>query len=161
MNDFKEKFHKGISTFQKELKEGKEKIQTSQEVMSLKLKLSEYEDERLNLIYSLGELAYKKMRENELKDTELENTVADITNVDKSIYSILKVIDEKTKSEKSVIICDCGEKLSHQDKFCKGCGMKLDSKEENETIEMISCSKCEEKIVSDSNFCGCCGAKIS
>ena len=59
------------------------------------------------------------------------------------------------KSFKSDAFCsECGHSHSELDKFCPGCGKKLD--EDN----TITCPKCKRTNAQNSNFCGGCGVKL-
>lgn len=147
------------SKIQKGIQEGKSKIQTSQEIMSLKDKVRENQEKRTSLILPLGELTYEKVRNNQLKD-EIFNPIAEeILKLDKNIFNLLKTIEEKTKEER-YLTCECGNILSTEDKFCKNCGKKVESITSEDDGERILCSRCGTEIPVTSKYCSCCGIKI-
>lgn len=74
---------------------------------------------------------------------------------------VCKILGWETKGSKSgksfqsdSFCSECGHSHSELDKFCPGCGKKLD--EDN----TITCPKCKRTNAQNSNFCGGCGAKL-
>ena len=159
MPNIQEKFHRGLSSVQRGIQEGKEKIQTSQEIISLKLNVSKEESKRAKLITSIGEIAYLKIRKGEIDSTEFNHLLEELKEVDKYIYNTLKIIEEKTKQDERAI-CECGNELGATDKFCIECGKQVGVEEKEEDIDYMMCSNCEESIPSTSNFCSCCGHNL-
>lgn len=123
MSDIQDKFQKGLSSFQHGLKKGKDKVVTSQKIMSLKFKISELEKEKENLFTSLGITTYRKMSGEEVQYEDLEKLAENIKEIDCEIDDLQKQIEEKSQSIKST--CECGAEISSQDKFCKNCGKPI------------------------------------
>jgi len=164
MEDFSEKLQQGLSSVQKGVQkgfeDGKTKIQTSQEIMSLKGIVSENEARRSEIIFSLGEIYYQKIRESKETNEELDPLISELMELDSKIYSALKDIEEKTKAEKRQI-CECGNPLSEDDKFCKNCGKKVETlKEQDINLGMI-CNNCQAEIPESSKYCNSCGIQLS
>ncbi|MBU5292914.1 zinc ribbon domain-containing protein [Anaerosalibacter bizertensis] len=157
MANIRYKFQKGIKKIQDGFSTEKTKFQTSQEILSLEERVSKNEEERLELIISLGEKYYMEYREDKVKNEEISNIGLKIAELDKKIYHDLKTIEEKTKTQD--LICECGTPLTSKDKFCKNCGKKVEL-QEKENIESIECPNCEEEIPLDSSYCICCGIKL-
>lgn len=160
MENLQSKFQKGLSSVQKGLEEGKNKFQTSQEVINLRNQVEENQEIRTSLILSLGELAYEKIRNNELKDETVDSIGEKILELDKNIFDLLKIIEEKTKEDSSYV-CECGTSLTLEDKFCKSCGKKVEIPTTNVDEEKIICNRCKSQISISSKYCNCCGMKLS
>lgn len=160
MENLQGQFQKGLSSVQKGLKEGKDKIQATQELMSLKLKVSEKEAQRSKLIGDIGEIAYMKIRKGDIDSADFNQIIEQLKEADKYIYNNLKVIEEKTKVQNQGTMCECGTSISSSDKFCVSCGKKVETVTAEILVENITCTNCEENIQSNSSFCNCCGHKI-
>ncbi|WP_041701845.1 zinc ribbon domain-containing protein [Gottschalkia acidurici] len=160
MENLQGTFQKGLSSVQKGLQEGKEKFQNSQEIISLKMKISEKESRRAKLVSLVGEIAYMKIRKGEIDSTDFSGLLDEIKEVDKYIYNNLKIIEEKIRDKTNTTACKCGNMLMNSDKFCGACGASVEVKNEEDIIDYISCSKCEEVIPASSEFCSCCGYSI-
>ncbi len=123
MANFQDKFQKGLTSIQDGFKKGKDKVVTSQEIMSLKLKISELEKEEKNLFESLGIATYNTFYtflDTPLENEELNKLVEEITELKEKINELQSQIDQKNKTNE--LRCECGTELSSTDKFCKNCG---------------------------------------
>ena len=160
MENFQSKIQKGLNTVQKGIEGGKNKFQTSQEIIALKDMVEENEEKRTNLILSLGELTYGKIRNNKINDDEVNSLAEDILELDKEIFNLLKIIDEKNIEEHS-LICECGNLLTPSDRFCKNCGKKVEQISAKDDEEKTICHRCESEILASSKYCNCCGIKIN
>lgn len=160
MSDIQSKFHKGIKSIQRGYEESKEKFQTTQEIINIKDRVSQKEEQRMKLIVSLGEKYYFLYRNGLVEDSEVQKIGAEIQELDKSIFSDLKLIEEKSGNKTQYRKCECGAPLTPEDKFCRSCGKEVEIQEE-ESTEMIICTNCEAEIPANSKYCNCCGKKLS
>ena len=119
--------------------------------------INEAELKRKELLIEIAILIYEKIRKGEITHLELCEVYKPITEFDFTIYSNKKKIQEMT-SPVTGCTCKCGAKLSVDDKFCNGCGKKIEV--EIEEIECMNCSNCEMEIPNDSRFCPACGYKL-
>ena len=119
--------------------------------------INEAESKRKELLLEIAILVYEKIRKGEIVDLELCEACKPITGLDYTIYSNKKKIQEMT-SPITGCTCKCGAKLSVDDKFCNGCGKKIEV--EIEEIECMNCYNCKMEIPNDSRFCPACGYKL-
>lgn len=160
MDNLGSKFQKGFSNVQKGIEDGKNKIQTSQEVLALKEEVRVFEEKRSSIIIDLGELTYKRIRENQIKEEALNNIALEILGLDKEIFSLLQIIEEKSKKEKD-LQCECGSELTASDRFCKECGKKVELAVKKQSLHMVICERCQTENTAENNYCNCCGLKIN
>lgn len=149
MEDIKSKIFKGASDV-------KEKFETSQELNEFKLKLKELQKKRTNYILELGEAAYSSLRKGE--EIKLP-FVEEIQELDKKIFDLLNVIEEKRGLEEGRV-CECGNPLTPEDKFCKECGKKVEEVKRVDADDMIECPTCHTLNLNTNNFCNSCGSKL-
>lgn len=159
MDNFGAKVQKGLSNVQKGIEEGKNKIQTSQELLGLKEEVAQVEEKRSSFIFDLGELTYKKIRDGEIEGEDLNSIGIEVSSLDKEIFNLLKIIEEKTRKQEN-LVCECGAGLTVNDKFCKECGSKVEALISSDDKDMIICQHCESKNITSNNYCNCCGIKI-
>ena len=119
--------------------------------------INEAESKRKELLLEIAILVYERIRKGEIADLELCEACNAITGLDYTIYSNKKKIQEMT-SPVTGCTCKCGAKLSVDDKFCNGCGNKIEV--EIEEIEYMDCYNCGMEIPNDSRFCPACGYKL-
>lgn len=156
MDKIQSKLFKGANTVQEGLKKGKEKFETSQELNELKGELRILQQKRTNHMLGLGEDAYGKHRQGQ--DITLQ-FVDEIKMLDKSIFDILKIIQEKTNTQDERF-CECGNTVTLNDKFCKECGKKTEVIKEVDINDMVECHICSTYNLKNNNYCNCCGSKL-
>lgn len=160
MDNFQSKIQKGLNNVQKGIEEGKNKFQTSQEIVSLRDELGQFEEKRTSFILELGELAYGQVRNNQI-DQELVDSIGnEILGLDKDIFNLLRTIEEKSVKENDSN-CECGAVLTPTDKFCKECGKRVELFSTNSDGETIICKRCDMGNLASNKFCNCCGIKIN
>ncbi|MGK7376377.1 zinc ribbon domain-containing protein [Planococcus sp. 1R117A] len=157
MSEFQNKVGGGLNMIQGSLQQGKQKLQTAQEISQIEQTLSSLRQKRHELIVSLGNKVHKKVRLYELKDIDFSGISADIEALDKKIYHQAKVAaDLKATNENMYICTSCNSEVMPSDRFCGSCGTPVIIPE---TIEEIlkTCKQCEEDIPNSASFCPCCG----
>lgn len=157
MSNFEETIGSGLSKIQDGLDKGKNKVGLMKEISRLNKIIEDANVKKTEVLIELGISAYKKIREELIVDSELVEKSQSIMGFDYIIYNNKRKI-ENLKIENEGFKCSCGNTLNYQDKFCGGCGKKVEIKSED--IECITCINCEAEIVSGSTFCPCCGLKI-
>lgn len=150
MEDIKSKFFKGASDV-------KEKFETSQELNELKREIRELEKKRTNYILELGEAAYSNFRKG--GDLELP-FVGEIQLLDKKIFDLSQKLARTRKLEEG-ILCECGNPLTSEDKFCKKCGKKVESLGQIDPDSLLECRTCKALNEKTNNFCKSCGYKLN
>jgi hypothetical protein len=129
MSDFQSKIQKSLlglqKGVQKSFQEGKEKIQQTQEIISLKNEISKIEDNRDELYLALGKSAFEKIVNEEMEDELLEGVVDQINYFNEKITELKSILSEKTGKEETTT-CECGAEVTIDSKFCPNCGKKLD-----------------------------------
>ena len=149
MEDMKTKIFKSAGSL-------REKFETSQELNELREEVKELQKKRTNYILELGETAYSNLRRGE----EIELLFVDrIKELDKKIFDLLNVIEEKRIAEEGKL-CECGNVLTAEDKFCKKCGKKLETINQTDPSELIECPNCKTFNVKSNNYCNSCGFKL-
>lgn len=149
MEDMKSKIFKGASSV-------KEKFESSQELNELKLEVRELEKKRTNYILELGEAAYANFRRGE----EIELLFGDrIRELDKRMFGLLNIIEQKRRLEAGQV-CECGNALTPEDKFCKECGKKVEVFSQLDPNEMIECSTCKTLNPETNKYCNSCGYRL-
>lgn len=124
------------------------------EIVFLK-NIEEAEIKKANLLLDMGIMTYEKIRREEILDDSFDDISNKILEIDKIIYSnkiMIKNIENRSKE----FVCECGNKLNIENKFCGSCGKKI-AKEE---INLIECERCNQLNEEDSSYCGCCGVKL-
>jgi hypothetical protein len=161
MSDLQTKFGDGITKIQGSLQQGKQKLQTVQEISQLKKTGAEASAKRLELIVALGEGAYELIRRGELNNSGLTEDAQKIKELDATIYQVNKTVSEMNRKNEDNRTCECGAPLNANAKFCGGCGKKNEVQEASALdTYTLQCLSCGEMNPSGSAFCGCCGSKI-
>lgn len=113
-------------------------------------------EERLNLIYKMGESVHKQALHNAFQHEGIHKISQDILQKDKEIYQLAQ---EMTKQINSQGNCSkCQQPISNDIKFCGNCGT-LNPLFEDQQSAKASCSSCGEKIPAGLEYCPCCGVK--
>ena len=157
MSNVEDKIGRGLSKFQDGLDKSKSKVETMKEVSKLNKTIDNANSKKAEALLELGIDVYKKIRECIIKDEELVQKCNSIVGFDYIIYDSKKKIEE-LKNLTEGFACSCGHSLTYEDKFCGGCGKKVEIPIDD--IEYIICNSCDMNISSDVNFCPCCGVRI-
>ncbi|MEH6942734.1 double zinc ribbon domain-containing protein [Bacillus sp. JJ722] len=161
MSDLQSKLGGGINRIQDSLQQGKQKLQTAQEVSQLNKLLQGKLDERGLAIFKLGEEVYKKIRKQEFQDQELAAITEQLERYDHEIYSIQAKLSELSNNNGDGQVCpSCQVTINHTDKFCGGCGAPVNNKTTDKETDTVPCQKCEVSVPTTASYCGCCGSKM-
>lgn len=159
-NQLPSKLGEGLSKIQGGFEQGKQKLQVVQEVTKLKRSVNELSVEKSKVLISLGQLTYYKLRNGELVDKELQELSTSIMNLDRESYQISKKITELSTSNSDQLICNhCGTANGLNDKFCGGCGKKVELKMEIDISTASDCMACGQLVPDEANYCPCCGMR--
>ncbi len=158
MSDLQTKIGGGISKIQDGLQQGKNKLQTAQEVSQLRKTASDAATNRAKIIKQLGEMAYRLVRKGEVQHTELNEQAERVIQYDLELYHANRELEIQLRKESSGQTCECGAAISEEDTFCGSCGNKVQVPE-TPSLPTIPCAKCQEDIPEGAQFCGCCGTK--
>lgn len=160
MSDLQTKLGGGINKIQDSLLQGKQKLQTVQEMSQYKKEIQDLSDSRCSLILKLGEMAYRKIRTGELVDSELRDNFLDISELDQKIFKSQNALEILSEKSETCTCSFCGAVIENGDKFCGSCGQKQEEKNMlSNQNELSACPSCEEQIPVSSNFCPCCGCR--
>ncbi|MCM3568997.1 zinc ribbon domain-containing protein [Neobacillus mesonae] len=162
MSDLQTKLGGGLNKIQDSFQQGKQKLQTVQEMSQFKKEIQDISESRSSLILRLGEEAYRKIRTGELQDSKLREFTADIAKLDSQIYQAQKALDSLNQKGATKTCSNCGGTIDREDKFCGFCGQKQETPaSSNDQTELISCPACEEQIPANGSFCPCCGSRLA
>jgi hypothetical protein len=153
MNDIYEKIGSGINKIQGT-------IQSSQSMSQYKKVIQEAVVNRTDIIVQLGEEVYKKLRAREIESENRGSKVAELIDLDRKIYQSQQAIVNLSASEANHLCPSCGVHIAEGDKFCGGCGIKIELKQTAAASALKKCSVCEEMIQETASFCNCCGTKL-
>lgn len=156
MRNLENKLGMGLSKIQEGLDKSKNKVEEIREVSKVNKTMEEVYDKKAEALLELGINVYKKVREGTLNDKEIVEKCKNIIGFDYVIYDCKNKIEELTKAEEG-ILCECGKTVGYEDKFCGGCGSKVEFIAEN--LDYITCKYCDMKIEDKVNYCPCCGIK--
>ncbi|CEI73353.1 zinc ribbon domain-containing protein [Romboutsia hominis] len=157
MNNVQDKIDSGMSRIQDSIDQNKNKIDEKMTISKYNKIIDEVENKRRILLEEIGILVYEKIRQGEITNLEIREACKPLIGFDYTIYDNKKKIQE-INNKKNGLTCDCGARISLEDKFCGGCGTKVEIPDDN--TEYIECSSCETIVPENSNFCPCCGYKI-
>ncbi|MBH9968185.1 double zinc ribbon domain-containing protein [[Bacillus] enclensis] len=158
MSEFQTKIGGGLNKLQGSLQQGKQKLQTAQETSQYRKVVSDEAQKRVQLIIDLGELAYLKVRSNQLDDDEMRKSVEAIVSHDKEVFKAKKMISLLTARSANSETCSCGSPITSDMKYCGSCGQKVEIMPESSEAER-ECGYCEQMIPVSAQFCTCCGRK--
>ncbi|MGA9288414.1 MAG: zinc ribbon domain-containing protein [Anaerobacillus sp.] len=158
MSDLQTKIGGGLSRIQDGLQQGKNKLQTAQEVSQLRKTASDAATNREKIIKQLGELAYRLVRKGDVQHTELNEQAERVIQYDIELYHANRDLEIQLRKESNGQTCECGATVSEEDTFCGSCGNKVDV-HESPSVATNTCIKCQESIPEVAQFCGCCGTK--
>lgn len=159
-NHLPSKLGEGLSKIQGGFEQGKQKLQVVQEITKLKRSINELSVEKSKVLLRLGQLTYYKLRSGELADTELQELSSSIMALDRESYQISKKITELSNSNPDQLICNhCGTSNGLNDKFCGGCGKKIEIKMDIDQTTASDCMACGQLVPDEANYCPCCGIR--
>ncbi|MEH7083023.1 zinc ribbon domain-containing protein [Neobacillus drentensis] len=162
MSDLQTKLGGGLNLLQDSLQQGKQKLQTVQEVSQFKKLIQEHAEKRAELLLHLGEVAYQKIRTGKLESPELGQFFLKIAELDQRIFQAQKALEQLNKKEHAWGCSNCGSQITANDKFCGSCGQRQEQLASGiESMETIVCSTCEEQVPSQASFCACCGSRLA
>lgn len=161
MSDLQTKLGSGLNVLQDSLQQGKQKLQTAQEISQYKKLINDHSEARADLVLKLGEDAYRKIRSGELQDQKLREYFLEIAEIDRRIFNAQKTLEQLNQKSTAGTCSNCGNPITPEDKFCGSCGQKQELPAElNKQVNMGTCPTCEEQIPADANFCACCGSRL-
>lgn len=161
MSDLQTKLGGGLNKLQDSLQQGKQKLQTAQEISQYKKEIQELLESRCDLILKLGEDTYRKIRANEIQDQQLREYLLDIAQLDVKVFKAEKALDLLIQKNASSTCSSCGTTLNGDDKFCGSCGQKQEERTALTNLaQMVICPTCEEQTPTDATFCSCCGSRL-
>ncbi len=153
MADIYEKIGSGINKIQGNL-------QSSQSISQYKKVIQEASLKRTEILIQLGEEVYKKFRVKEIESEELKTQVSSLIELDQKIYQSQLAIAELYAQSKEHSCPQCDAPITEGDRFCGGCGSKVELQVPKSDSATKICSTCQEKIPETAQFCSCCGVKI-
>lgn len=167
-----------MSGFFDKLKQGAQeagkKAQVTVEVNRLKMQISSLQKEIARLYALIGETVHQEIDQGATAEdfTLPESCLAWSRDVVAKQQEIAQ-IEERIHELRDEIICSsCQQVNSRENKFCSGCGAKLEiSAEQGETImieegaegvidTVAACPACEHPLIPGKKFCGHCGHAI-
>ncbi|MBK3495016.1 zinc ribbon domain-containing protein [Viridibacillus sp. YIM B01967] len=132
-------------------------VLTQQEMKDLSNSLQQKKSQRATQIIHMGEEAYRLLRFQQLKSTELEKLASQILETDKTIYETNKKL-YRAKMNSSECP-SCHSSLSQDAKFCGSCGQPNPHYKIDE-VEEVECTYCHAYIEKGTQYCPCCGSQI-
>ncbi|WP_417898812.1 zinc ribbon domain-containing protein [Bacillus haimaensis] len=158
-NDLQSKLGEGLSKVQGGIEQGKQKLQIAQEIGRLKKSIAENSQKKSKILLEAGQVTYRKLRAGQIQDADLAQISEAIIGLDKQMYVATRQIAELSKTTQNGVVCSCGTMNGMNDKFCGGCGAKMEQPAEIDLSTASSCSQCEEIVPVGANFCPCCGSR--
>lgn len=148
-----------VTKLQGGIEQGKIRLQSAQEMGKLKKEIQELLQKKEELLVELGQLVYLQLRSNELKEEILFQTVEPIKKIDISLYNAKKQLEELKQSQEDGITCNCGARLTVEDKFCGNCGTPNPMLNRPKEVDLVECQSCGQDTPKDATFCPVCGTK--
>ncbi len=160
MSDLQTRLGGGLNKIQDSLQQGKQKLQTAQEISQYKKEIQELSESRSDLLLKLGEDAYRKIRTGELQDNQLREYFLTIAELDRKIFRFQNALEDLSQKTATQTCSQCGAVIENGDKFCGSCGSPQEDKTvQSDPSQMAVCPACEEQIPATANFCPCCGSR--
>ena len=158
MENLQNRLGNGINSIQNNFEKGKEKVEVVKEKSRLSKIIEDAQDKKVQLLAEIGLVMYQKIREGSIVEHELDDIYESIKGFDYIIYDSKKKI---TNLENMQIQnkCSCGSEIEGTNKFCRGCGKKVEVYIEK--LDLCKCNNCESDIEYGSKFCPCCGRIVS
>ncbi|RFU61117.1 zinc ribbon domain-containing protein [Peribacillus glennii] len=161
MSDLQTKLGGGLNILQDSLQQGKQKLQTAQEISQLKRKLQDASEQRSAQLLKLAEETYKMVRQGSIQEEAIVQQAQPILSLDVQIYQINQALEEINQQNANGQSCSsCGSSVTDQDKFCGSCGSPV-LRQAAAAIEYDGkCGTCHAGMPVNAEFCGCCGVKV-
>lgn len=148
----------GLSKLQDGIDKSKSKVDLIKEVSKINKTIEDISSKKADLLLEIGLMCYQKVREGNLYDNEIDEKCKGIIGFDYLIYENERKIEEINNLDKE-FLCDCGNNITPEDKFCGECGKRVEV--EIEEDKYFTCNNCEMDILYQAKFCPCCGIKIN
>ncbi|UCZ52729.1 zinc ribbon domain-containing protein [Bacillus shivajii] len=159
MSDLQSKMGEGLSKLQGGIEQGKQKLQTAQQIHKLKQEQQKITNEKADLLLQLGEEVYRNIRRGDNEKTPYENQVNSIVERDHSLYQLGLQVEE-LQAQQEEHRCECGSAVQETDKFCGSCGKEVQQPSAENDEEQKVCPTCETENNGSHAFCVCCGMKF-
>ncbi|ANS73972.1 hypothetical protein AWM70_04800 [Paenibacillus yonginensis] len=161
MNNFQNLLGEGLSKLQGGIENGKQKLQTVQEINALNKSANDLVKTKSKILSELGQLAYFKIRAGQISDSEMLELIQNLAQIDQKIYTSLKQLTElKALKQQNNTCGNCGNITDSTDKYCGTCGSKMDIQDEvHNSVDRV-CNNCGEFIPLNAKYCPCCGIKV-
>ena len=157
MSNVEDKIGRGISKVQDTFNKGKDKVESIKEISRLNKIIEDANDKKTEVLLSIGIDTYSKVRAGLINDVDLLKKCEGIVGFDYIIYNNKKKIEEYETLNEG-FVCSCGHHLTPEDKFCGGCGQKVEMIIEEPNLKF--CKNCDANISAIAKFCPCCGVKL-
>lgn len=162
VSDLQSKLGGGLNLLQDSLQQGKQKLQTVQEVSQLKRLIQEHAEKRADLLLKLGEQTYQQIRTGQLEVPELSEFQLKIAEQDQRIFQAQKALEQLNKKASTSACANCGTALNENDKFCGSCGQRQEQAASSmDSIETVVCPTCQEHTPTQAAYCACCGSRLA
>lgn len=161
-NNFQNIIGEGLSKLQGGIEQGKQKLQTAQEINELNKQTNDLNQQKSKILLDLGQLAYYKIRTGQISDIEMSELTKDVFQFDQQIYRSLRQLSEFKSSKQQGTICgNCGNSTDGIDKYCGSCGSKVEIQQEIVIQGDVECMSCGELAPLHANHCPCCGMRMN
>ncbi|MEG0577892.1 MAG: zinc ribbon domain-containing protein [Romboutsia sp.] len=157
MSNIEDTIGRGLSKVQDSFDKSKGKVEMMKEVSRLNKIIEEVNYKKAEVLLAIGMDIHRKVRAGLINDECLIEKCESIVGFDYIVYDSKKKIAE-LKSLSEGFKCSCGQHLNHEDKFCGGCGKKVEIVTEETNLKV--CKNCDASINDNANFCPCCGIQI-
>lgn len=142
-----------MNNIKRKMNKSKEKFENIKEKNKFNNSIEKAQKEKLEIFVNAGIYLYDLVRKDEIVRSDLGSLFDGIIELDKSIYQFSTEI-EKLGNQKSQI-CECGNLINLDSKFCSQCGKSVDV-----DISGLKCEFCLNNIDIGDKFCTCCGKKV-
>ncbi|MEG2789920.1 MAG: zinc ribbon domain-containing protein [Romboutsia sp.] len=142
-----------MDNIKSKMNKSKEKFENIKEKNKFNNSIEKAQKEKLEVFANAGIYLYELVRKDEIVRSDLVSLFDGIIELDKSIYQFSTEI-EKLGNQKSQI-CECGNLINLDSKFCSQCGKSVDV-----DISGLKCEFCLNNIDIGDKFCTCCGKKV-
>lgn len=160
MNDLQSKLGGGLNKIQDSLQQGKQKLQTVQEISQQKKIIQDASSKRALLLIQAGEEVYRKVRNGDIQNEELKERFNLLIELDQRIYGAQQMITSLNQANSDSMSCTgCGSAVTANDKFCGSCGTQVVIPN-SEELDTKVCHTCDQSVPANTQFCNCCGTKF-
>lgn len=119
---------------------------------ALKKELEDKRNEKLKVYGFIGMEVYDLAKEEKIDFPQIENYIEKMDEINQSIETLEKQIQELEAANIGKNVCSCGFKLKPQDRFCPNCGEVIQR-------ETVLCT-CGTELKKDTKFCPNCGKSL-